>query len=205
LLTAGDAIPEWQGVAADNFRTNYLSKFNTCVPNDYTLVAMLKATLEAHQATFQTAQHDVLNIATAAQYAMNQYGDSSSGSSVSMALTVVGAITAIITAPLGGEIVEGVAAVVISAVGAGASIGAMATQSSPSTPPPPNAFSAQWAYQVIAKVQAAVTSLSTQIDINLVEISSALQQTLGTVSDPGIVRDCFEAPGPDLSGFTVGG
>ena len=33
--------------------------------------------------------------------------------------------------------------------------------------------------------------------------SAALRQTLGTLNDPGIVRDYFEAPRPGLTGFTA--
>lgn len=203
LLAAGDAIPEWQGVAADNFRTNYLNKFITCVPNDYTLIAMVKATLEAHQATFQAAQHDILNIATDAQYAMSHYG-TPAGSPVAMVLTVVGAVTSVLTAPIGGEVViEPLTGLALWAVGASANLGAAFTQSSPTPPAPTNAFSAQWAYQVIAKVQAALTSLSAQIDGNLAEIGTALQRTLGTLGDPTAIRDYFEPPAPDLTGFTA--
>jgi hypothetical protein len=197
LLQSGDAIPAWRGVAADNFRNNYLNRFTTCVPNDYTLVAMLKATLEAHQATFQAAHNDIMSIATDAQYAMSHYG-TPAGSPASVVLTVVAAVTSVITAPLGGEVAIGVAA-----VGAAASLGASATQSAPA-PAPTNAFSAQWAYQVIAKMQAAVASLSTQIDLNLVAIGTALEQTLGTLGNRTAVRDYFEPPAPDLTGFTSG-
>jgi uncharacterized protein YukE len=56
LGQSGSVLSSWNGDAAQAFKNNFLAPFPAYTQNDFLLLAMLKSSLEAHQALFKSAR-----------------------------------------------------------------------------------------------------------------------------------------------------
>lgn len=192
IATASDYLDEWTGQAATAFKQNFLDPFPALCRNQFILVAVLKAGLEAHQAMWQSARNDIENVAKTTADALDNAGsgwsDKNDWTFTFTVLASVAAVAAVALTPLTDGATGPLA---VTAVGAAAQVAAAA-------PPPelPDKNSGETAIQITNSMKAAMNKIVNDIHATESKIASALSTVNGMVSSN---KAYFVAPRPGLA------
>ncbi|WP_182376158.1 hypothetical protein [Nocardioides sp. WS12] len=95
-------LVDWNGVAADNFKSNYLPKFAAVAHHEFHAVASLKSALLAAAEMWKQARLDVSNIIDECNSALDDYDGGKDSADAVMALGIIGAIVAVAAVPFTG-------------------------------------------------------------------------------------------------------
>ncbi|MGH7487128.1 MAG: hypothetical protein ACREMY_16220, partial [bacterium] len=155
LCGAGDILEGWDSTAAINFKQSYLTPFKGYVQDQFSLLAILKSSVEAHKAVWIGAQHDICSIAENTLTALNNYDPNQQP--WSFAFVVIGVVATISVALTGGA-----DAIPLTAIGA--TSGALAGLLPPVTDP--RSYPSGTADQIINGMKSAMNELTQNIDDN---------------------------------------
>ncbi|WP_051367212.1 hypothetical protein [Hamadaea tsunoensis] len=131
MTTAADYMTMWDGRAAIAFKTNFVDPFPLVCRNQFLLVSILKAGLEAHQEMWRNARQNVDTIVHDTLDALDNSGCCSTNSWV-MTFTVIAAVAFVAAVPLAP--IEGIGlglATGITAVGSASSVVAVKPPEAP--------------------------------------------------------------------------
>lgn len=98
VSSAADDVYGWSGTSAQEFKTKYLDPFPAVVKNQFTLVAALKAALEAEQAMWKETRKNIWDIADNT-YKKLEHMDDCGKNEWTMTFTVVASICAVAAVP----------------------------------------------------------------------------------------------------------
>lgn len=105
LLSMENYLEDWNGLAADAFKSNYMPKFAGVVYYEFHAVASLKSSLLASAAMWKAARQDVSNLIDEANSALDDYEGGKSKADASLAMAIIGAVctvAAVVAAPATG-------------------------------------------------------------------------------------------------------
>ena len=192
IATASDYLGEWTGQAATAFKQNFLDPFPAVCRNQFIVVAVLKAGLEAHQSMWQSARNDIENVAKTTADALDNAGSGwSDKNDWTFTFTVLASVTAVAAVALT-PVTDGLTApLAVTTVGAASQVAAAA-------PPPeiPDKNSGETAIQITNAMKAAMDKIVNDIHTVERKIASALNTVTGTVSGN---NGYFVAPRPRLA------
>lgn len=203
-LISGEAINNWSGATADNFRDKFVSHFKDNTENTAIMISVLKAAVEAHSTLWANARNDIMSIANKMIAAMQvNTGGGCDQNAWVMAFSVLSGIASIAAVPLSAGTsvaawTEGLGmteAMTVTAVGSASS---MATNAIPMTKSPDQAlYHADNIEDGVAAMKSAIFDLQTRIDSGLLSIEQSLtdnvsfvnaqKQTLFTMAKPNLV------------------
>lgn len=95
-------LVDWNGTAADNFKSNYLPKFAAAAHYEFHAVASIKSSLLASAEMWKQARLDVSNIIDECNSALDDYEGGKDSADAVMALSIIGAIVAVAAVPFTG-------------------------------------------------------------------------------------------------------
>lgn len=186
LAGAGNVMSSWDGAAAVAFKNNFLSPFPVFTQNQFLLIAILKASIEAQQKLWAGARNDITTIAQTTLDALDNV--SCTQNAWVITFTMLSSIASIVGVPL-----EGAAAVTFAIVGAVASMAATAT---PMVDPGTDRqqFSGENAKQITNAMDSAMMALYEKISAGQEKMNDALIAAIDFVH---VNRSAhFEAPRP---------
>ncbi|WP_067508262.1 hypothetical protein [Actinoplanes sp. TFC3] len=146
-------VKDWYGGAAQNFKDNFLSKWDAITSNQLALVIALKGGIEAEAAMWREARANVDELAHKAQASLDAMLDCNP-KDVALMLTVAGSIFAV-----GAAVASGGTALGLTIVGEAASSSAAI----PMKDPEPVQFGGKNASEVVNGIQKALNKLAQQI------------------------------------------
>ncbi|HJP73808.1 MAG TPA: hypothetical protein VJ914_06050 [Pseudonocardiaceae bacterium] len=204
-LLSGEAIDNWTGATAQNFRDKFMSHFQDNTENTAIMVSVLKAALEAHSSIWANARSDIMSIADKMIAAMQvNTGSGCDQNAWVMVFSVLAGIASIAAVPLSGgaslEAVPGEAAslektMAVTAIGATSS---MATNAIPDITSGDQAtYNADNLETGIAAMKSAIFDLQTRIDSGLQSITVSLVDNLSFVNAQK--QELFTMAKPSLS------
>lgn len=122
ITSVAGYVDGWDGDAALKFKHDFLDPFKSIAENQFIALSTLKGALEAHQAMWNAARHDIDELAHKTLHALDVAMGSDQGD-LSFAFSVMSAIAAVGGVALAPVTGGASAAIVFSAVGAAASVG----------------------------------------------------------------------------------
>jgi uncharacterized protein YukE len=192
MTGSGDLIESWTGKAAMEFKSNFIDPFPSVVRNQFILVSALKSALEAEQAMWDAARHNIDDIAEQTNKALDGMHKSCSSHEWAITFTTVAAITGVLAAipTFGGSV-----AITISAVGAVAWVAAAA----PPEDAPKLKVGGGEVNAVLDSLNRAVTDATRLINETEARIAKSVSGILDTIHGN---QDYFVAKRPGLVGST---
>ncbi|SDC42434.1 hypothetical protein [Actinokineospora iranica] len=180
MTTASDYLEDWTGKAAVAFKQNFLDTFPPIVENQFILVSVLKAALEAHKSMWAKARDDVDKIAHTTMDALDNAACCDKNA-WTVGFTVVASVSAVAATLVSGGTAAPLA---FTAVGATAQVIA-------ATPPPETdkQYAGETAVQITNAMKEALRALADSVQ----EV-----ETIGHKDTPGI------APALRAAGDLVG-
>jgi hypothetical protein len=169
IATAGDYLDDWTGTAALAFKQRFLDPFPAVARNQFILVAVLKAGLEAHQSMWHSARADIDNVAHTTIDALDNTGGWSDKNQWNFTFTVLASVAAVATVPLDAATEGMTIPLTVTAIGAAAQVVA-------TTPPSelPDKNSGETAIQITNSMKAAMDRIVNEIHTTESKIASAL-------------------------------
>jgi hypothetical protein len=169
ITTAGEYLDDWTGQAAMAFKQNFLDPFPALSRNQFILIAVLKAGLEAHQAMWESARTDIENVANTTIDALDNTGGWSDKNQWNFTFTVLASVAAVASVPLAAATEGLTAPLTVTAIGAAAQVAA-------TTPPPelPDKNSGETAIQITNSMKTAMDKIVSDIHATESKIASAL-------------------------------
>jgi hypothetical protein len=164
----------WSGAAAQEFKTGYLDPFPAVVSNQFLLVCVLKAALEAEQAMWRETRKNIWDIADQT-YARLEHMDDCGKNEWQMTFTVVSSICAVAAVPLTSGASLAAAGLAITAVGATAQVVAAVEVEEP----PKTTIEGESVDAVITSMREAITKQIRYIG----ETEARISQKLGSTND----------------------
>ncbi|MFI6170745.1 hypothetical protein ACIBCN_28450 [Nocardia sp. NPDC051052] len=191
MTTDGGYLQSWSGAAAIAFKANFVDPFGMFAGNQFTALSTMRGVLEAHQAMWAAARHDIDGIAENTLDALDNVGGCAKNQ-WSYLLTVLSAVATIasglITIGTGGAtapIVPVAGSIALGNVGLGASN---------------IAGSGQSAESVIGSMKQAIDTLRQHIqDVEQNHIANYVAPLIGAFTDN---KDKLVAKRPDLAGMS---
>lgn len=122
IATAGDYLDDWTGTAALAFKQKFLDPFPAVARNQFILVAVLKAGLEAHQSMWHSARADIDNVAHTTIDALDNTGGWSDKNQWNFTFTVLASVAAVATVPLDAATEGLTVPLTVTAIGAAAQV-----------------------------------------------------------------------------------
>jgi hypothetical protein len=176
ITTAGDYLDDWTGKAAMAFKQKFLDPFPALCRNQFILLAVLKAGLEAHQAMWRNGRTDIDNVAHTTIDALDNTGGWSDKNQWNFTFTVLSSVAAVATVPLDAATDGLTTPLTVTAIGA-------ATQVAAAAPPPelPDQSSGETAIQITNSMKAAMDRIVNDIHTTESKIASALAEMNQTV------------------------
>jgi hypothetical protein len=191
ITTAGDYLDDWTGKAALAFKQKFLDPFPSVCRNQFILVAVLKAGLEAHQAVWHSARTDIDNVAHTTIDALDNTGGWSDKNQWNFTFTVLSSVAAVATVPLDVASDGLTTPLTVTAIGAASQVAAAAP---PSELPDQN--SGETAIQITNSMKAAMDRIVKDIHTTELKIASALAEMNQMVAAN---KAYFVAPRPTLA------
>jgi hypothetical protein len=188
MTTAGGYLEDGNGRAAMEFKRNFLDPFPALCGNQFTLIAIAKAALEAHRSMWESARDDIDHIVHATLDALENQG-CCDPNRWTLEFTVVASVAAIAAVPLT-EVALGVG-MAVAAVGAASQVIAAAPPQAPKVE-----YAGETVKQVIEQMKHAVSKLEVEIRNTEGTIQRALDQTNQQIS---LYRNSFVARRPALA------
>lgn len=199
LGSEGDLMPGWNGQAALAFKGDFLGRFPTYTQNQFTLIATLKASAEAHQQLWRSARTDISKIADVHLTALEHSGCDQN--SWVLTFTILSSIAWLPAMPLTAAGL-GAAATAVTVVG---SVSSMAGSYTPLAMPnqETTSHSGDSAREIVDQMKTAIDGLYQRIATAQSKIIDALQSAIETVLDAGYKKEYFEAPRPALADMST--
>ncbi len=176
ISTASDYLSDWDGRAAIEFKTRFLDPFPSLVKNQFILSSVLKAALEAHQAMWKSARHDIDQVAEATIAALDD-DPCCDPSKWSFEFTVLASVAAVATIPL--DVATDGMTVPLTVTAVGAAAQAVAAK-------PPDSIkenhTGNTAVQITNAMKAGITKIESQIHSVESQISNALWTNVRTIN-----------------------
>lgn len=120
VATSGGYMADWTGDAASTYKANFADKFEGVTSNEFVTASVIRHAINAEAAVWQATCDDLDKLSADAQSRMEEVNDRSP-SDWAMELTVLGAVLAVVAAPVtGGTSLE----IAFAVVGAGISVAA---------------------------------------------------------------------------------
>ncbi|MFF3228909.1 hypothetical protein ACFYV7_39400 [Nocardia suismassiliense] len=120
MTTAGGYLNSWTGVAAMEFKRNFIDNFKTIADNQFNMLSTMKGALQAHQAMWRSAHEDIKKIAEDTRNALDNMS-SCNKNQWTFFFSVMAAVGTISAAGI--TIITGGATAPVVAIGATASLG----------------------------------------------------------------------------------
>lgn len=187
---AEDTLQEWNGAAADNFKTKFLGRFGAVATNQFLILGILKGGLEADRSVWNHAQIDIDKIARQTKDALDNL-HSCGKNEMTFLLSVATAVAAIGAMPFTGGV-----SVVVAAVGAAAAVGGAAQDATKLT------GAGGTAEQVVQSMKTAIDKLTNEIRAEQDRIAKAADHYAGEVQQhKDGEKSPFVTPRPKLAGM----
>jgi hypothetical protein len=193
ITTASSYLTEWSGPAAGAFKRNFLDPFPFIARNQFTLAAVCKSALEAHQAMWKNARDNADKIVHATLDSLEKR-DRCDKNEWTITFTVVAAVALVASVPLSAVAIVGATAV--AAVGSAATVAAVVPPAEEEV-----TYSGETVHQIVGQMKAAVDKLGEQIRTAEETIFKALDSTNSTVNSH---KGLFVSPRPALADATPG-
>lgn len=95
-------LVDWNGIAADNFKSNFVPAFERVVHHEFEAVVSLRSALEAQATLWEKARLDVSNLIDETNSALDDYDGGKDSADTVLALSIIGAIVAVAAVPFTG-------------------------------------------------------------------------------------------------------
>ncbi len=190
--TSQDYLARWTGIAAAQFKENFVDTFESITTNQFLLTSYIKGALEAEKSLWDAARRNIDEIAEDTITALEEMGDCGKNE-WSMAFSVAGAVVALVAVPFtaGGSLV---AAATFAGIGGALSIGGAAVGNMEE--PPELDMSGESPEAVIGNMREAITKLKDEISKAEQKIADKMTELQGIVDGH---RELFVAPRPNLA------
>jgi hypothetical protein len=160
----GSDLPDWNGDAAMAFKNHFYGPLKAYMPNELSLISLLRSSVLAQQALWKNAQQDIRDIANKTKDSLGHYGPCTDTTAWVIAFSVLAAVGTL-AVPLLPLVIEGgiiVAETTVTAIIAGASVGSTITPIvAPDSDPP--RYSGDTAAKIIEEMQKSMTDLTQRI------------------------------------------
>lgn len=95
-------LQDWNGVAADAFKSNFIPPLERVAHHEFEAVVSLRSPLLAEAAMWEKARQDVVNLIRETNAALDDYQGGKDGADIAFALTIIGAVVAVAAVPFTG-------------------------------------------------------------------------------------------------------
>lgn len=190
--TSQSYLARWTGIAASQFKANFVDTFESITTNQYLLAGYVKGALEAEKSLWHAARDNIDQIAESTITALDEMGDCGKNE-WSVGLAVVGAVVAVAAVPFtaGGSLV---AAATFAGIGGALSVGGAAAGTMED--PPEVSMSGESPEAVIGQMRETIGKLKDEIRNEEQKIADKMTELQVLVASH---RELFVAPRPDLA------
>lgn len=102
LLQIPTYLVDWNGIAADAFKSNFVPAFERVVHNEFEAVVSLRSALEAEAYLWEKARKDVSDLIDVTNAALDDYEGAKDPAETAFVLGVIGAVVAVAAVPFTG-------------------------------------------------------------------------------------------------------
>ncbi|WP_213450959.1 hypothetical protein [Rhizomonospora bruguierae] len=202
LPASGDLIASWTGYAAITFKQTFIDPFPALVQNQFLLVSMLRAALEAERTLWESARRDIDKIAETTLKALDAMHGSCHQTSWTLTFDIIAAVVGVALAipTLGASEIGAAAVISLTAGAAGAGVvGDLPVESD--KPDNGTKVGGHEVNEVIGSMRTAIQDYTTLVNDRESFIAQRLRGMVGTVhSRP----DLFVSPRPALRDMNGG-
>ncbi|GAB3504953.1 hypothetical protein [Amycolatopsis cihanbeyliensis] len=190
IVDAADELGDWTGMAASNFKTNFLTPFPVVASNQFLILGIMKGAVEADKAVWESAREDIDKIARATLDALENLGGCGKNG-FEFALAVATAVASVAGIPFTGG-----ASAVVAGVGAAANVAGAAAKGAEVLAKGGGGS----AEQIVGSMKTAIEKLTGQIRDKQGQIAKTLTGYAGEVEQHKLTKPSpFFSPRPQLA------
>ncbi|WP_216214137.1 hypothetical protein [Amycolatopsis aidingensis] len=186
---AADELNDWTGIAASNFKRNFLTPFPVVAGNQFLILGIMKGAVEADKAVWEAAREDIDKIARATLDALENLGGCGKNG-FEFALAVATAVASVLGIPFTGG-----ASAVVAGVGAAANTAGAVVKGAEMVKGGGGS-----AEQIVGSMQTAIEKLTGQIREKQGQIAKTLSGYAGEIDQHKMTKpSAFFSPRPKLA------